>query len=76
MNSLIHVHLGMMKQNIIYTTGDEAKSRAPYNSFMNSATCSPSFLRQRVTLDSANSDQSADTRLAHTYYEHGFNFYI
>jgi len=88
MNSLVERELGMMEHEVVYTTWEDPEGRTTYNVFLYTNTCSQSLLRQGVTLDSSNSNADAggcaarqhaviaSARLIHTYYGHGFNFYI
>jgi len=76
MNRFGHIQLGVMKHHIVQTAWKNAEGRTSDNVFLYTNTCSQSLLRQGVTLDSANSNANLCARLIHTYYGHGFNFYI
>ena len=67
MDRLVQTQLGMVKHEVVDTTGKNPERRAPYHVFLYFERCSQSLFRQGVTLDFANSHKSADTRLVHTY---------
>jgi len=66
----------MVKHDVVQTARNNSEGRAPYDVLLYFDSCSQSLPSQRMTLDSANGDQSANTWSLHTYYEQGFNFYI
>ena len=80
MNRLIERELSVMEHEVVDTTGNHAEGRAAYDVFLYFDGCSQSLLGQGVTLDFANSHTDRPARRSgrcnHTYYGHGFNFYI